>query len=254
MYNMIIADDEHEIRNGLTQYFPWENIGFKIVSDVANGQEVLDLVSKLDIDVLLCDIRMPIMSGIEVAEELYKKNENITVVFLSGYKDFTYAQKAIEYGVKNYIVKPTKFAELFNVFTKIKMELDQKKSEAPDHKQDFIDEANEQPFDQVIENIKEYIVINYKTATLENAARTVYMNPHYISKYFKQKTGKNFSEYLIEVKMQEAAKLLKDLKYKTYEISEMVGYSNSKNFTRAFGKYFGLTPKEYRRKEYRKES
>ncbi|NRG48426.1 response regulator [Bacillus sp. CRN 9] len=251
MYNLIIADDEYEIRHGLSNYFPWESVGFKVIASVSDGKEVLNMVSKLEIDVVLCDIRMPGMTGIEVAEELYRMNESVFIVFLSGYKDFTYAQKAIEYGVKNYIVKPTKFSELLNVFTKIKIELDQIKVELLPVKQSTFNKSSEKAVDPVIVKIKDYVIHNFNHATLEKAAKTVYMNPHYVSKYFKQKTGKNFSEYLIEIKMEEAAKLLMDLKYKTYEVSEMVGYTNSKNFTRAFSKFFGLTPKEYRRREYR---
>lgn len=251
MYNLIIADDEYEIRHGLSNYFPWESVGFKVIASVSDGKEVLNMVSKLEIDVVLCDIRMPGMTGIEVAEELYRMNERVFIVFLSGYKDFTYAQKAIEYGVKNYIVKPTKFSELMNVFTKIKIELDQRKVELLPVKQSTFNKSSEKAVDPVIVKIKDYVIHNFNHATLEKAAKTVYMNPHYVSKYFKQKTGKNFSEYLIEIKMEEAAKLLMDLKYKTYEVSEMVGYTNSKNFTRAFSKFFGLTPKEYRRREYR---
>ena len=249
MYSLVIADDEYEIRHGLSSYFPWEDIGFQVISNVSNGKEVLDLISKLKVDALLCDIRMPVMTGIEVAEILHKNNENVSVVFLSGYKDFTYAQKAIEYGVKNFIVKPTKFSELFDVFTKIKLDLDQKKPERMEEPPMVHNQELEPLQDPIITKIQDYIAANYRNATLEEAAKTVYMNPFYVSKYFKQKTGKNFSEYLFEIKMEESAKLLKDLKYKTYEISEMVGYRNSKNFTRAFRKHFGMTPKDYRRKE-----
>ncbi|UUZ94754.1 helix-turn-helix transcriptional regulator [Paenibacillus sp. P25] len=75
------------------------------------------------------------------------------------------------------------------------------------------------------------------------------MNPYYLSKYFKSKTGENFSDYLTRIRMNTAAELLKDIKYKTYEVSEMVGYSSAKNFTRTFRKYFGQSPKEFRNME-----
>ncbi|UUZ79132.1 helix-turn-helix domain-containing protein [Paenibacillus sp. P26] len=75
------------------------------------------------------------------------------------------------------------------------------------------------------------------------------MNPYYLSKYFKSKTGENFSDYLTRIRMNTAAEPLKDIKYKTYEVSEMVGYSGAKNFTRTFRKYFGQSPKEFRNME-----
>jgi YesN/AraC family two-component response regulator len=72
------------------------------------------------------------------------------------------------------------------------------------------------------------------------------MNPNYFSRFFKQKTGKNYSDYLIALKMHKALELMNNHELKTYHISEMVGYNNPNNFTRAFKKLFGKTPKDYR--------
>ncbi len=72
------------------------------------------------------------------------------------------------------------------------------------------------------------------------------MNPTYISKYFKQKTGINFSEYLNDVRMTRAADMLEQGDCRTYEVSEAVGYQNPKNFTRSFKRRFGKTPREFR--------
>nr|WP_275900810.1 helix-turn-helix transcriptional regulator [Paenibacillus periandrae] len=72
------------------------------------------------------------------------------------------------------------------------------------------------------------------------------MNPDYVSKYFKQKTGQNFSDYIVEIRMGKAIELLQDINYKTYEISELVGYSYPKNFTRTFKKFYGISPREFR--------
>ena len=100
--------------------------------------------------------------------------------------------------------------------------------------------------EKIIAVIKNYLQKSYQSATLEEAAQLVHMNPYYLSKFFKDKTGENFSDYFIAVRMNKAAELLNDIAYKTYEISEMVGYSNPKNFTRTFKKFFGKTPKEFR--------
>ncbi|MEH7277023.1 response regulator transcription factor [Neobacillus vireti] len=239
MYKLVIADDEYEIRNGLVHYFPWNEIGFEVIGQASNGKEALEVISSQQTDVLLCDIHMPVMTGIEVIKEIYLHHSHVHTVFLSGYQEFHYAQEAIKYGVKNYILKPTKFADLTEAFSKIKNELD-KRHPHDDHKLEITE------VDPIINKIKNYVNINFKTASLEEAAQLVYMNPQYVSKYFKQKTDENFSEYVFMVKMQQAAKFLKEMKYKTYEVSEMVGYSNAKNFTRAFRKFFGVSPKEYR--------
>jgi two-component system response regulator YesN len=77
----------------------------------------------------------------------------------------------------------------------------------------------------------------------------VHMNPYYISKFFKNKSGENFSDYLIRIRMNKAAELLQDYNFKIYEVSELVGYSSTKHFTRTFKKTFGKNPKEYRNLE-----
>ncbi|MBN2981124.1 MULTISPECIES: response regulator transcription factor [Cohnella] len=239
MYKLLLADDEKEIRNGLSQYFPWAETGYELVGLCENGQEALRFMDSRPVDVLLCDIRMPVMNGLEVAKRLHETKSKTKVVFLSGYKDFEYAKQALSYDVHDYIVKPTQFGELSRVFTSLKLELDESSSAgAP---------ASGASFDEkVIAAIKSYVEENYPNATLEEAAARVHMNPHYVSKYFKDKTGDTFSDYLVGVKMAKAAELLMDIRYKTYEISEMVGYGYAKNFTRTFRKHFGLSPREFR--------
>ncbi len=254
MYKLLIADDEYEIRNGLSNYFPWNDIGFEVAGQAANGKEVLQYAADFQLDAILCDIRMPVMSGIDVARELCNQNSPIKLIFLSGYKEFDYAHQALIYGVKNYIVKPTKYGELLKVFTKIKEELDQAKptvSNTPPRLPEQCSGFEAEPLisDKIIAKIKKYVIEHYKDATLEGASQLVHLNPYYISKYFKDKTGQNFSDFVVGVKMNKAMELVKDMNYKGYEISEMLGYSNAKNFTRAFRKYFGKSPREYRNRE-----
>lgn len=242
MYRLLIADDEYEIRNGLSNYFPWEEIGFEVVGLAANGLEVMEFLSQHSVDVVLSDIRMPEMSGIDVAQKIFEQYPPIIIVFLSGYKDFHYAQHAINYGVKSYISKPTKYSELYTVFSRVKEELDKNNKVKPF---DPHGTAN----DKIVETIQKYVKEHFKDASLEGASQLVHMNPYYISKYFKEKTGCNFSDYTSNMKMRKAAELLADMQLKVYEISEMVGYSNPKNFTRSFRKHFGKTPREYRNEE-----
>lgn len=249
MYQLLIADDEYEIRNGLSQFFPWNDLGFEIAGLAENGKEALDIVAGQPIDVILCDIQMPVMSGIDVARELHRQSSPVKIVFLSGYREFEYAQQALHYGVKSYLVKPTKYHELAGIFQKLKEELDQSKiapTPAPAPAPSTSTEKETAVPETVIAKVKNYLEQNYRDATLEDAARLVHMNPYYLSKYFKKKTGTNFSDYLIRVKMEKAKEFLMDVNNRTYTISEMVGYSNVKNFTRTFRKYVGKSPREFR--------
>lgn len=246
MYKLVIADDEYEIRNGLSHYFPWDEVGFQVVRKADNGAEVLQYLSQAEADVLLCDVKMPVMNGIEVARELSARKSKIKIIFMSGYREFEYAQQALLLGVKNYLVKPTKYKELKEVFQKLKQELDGAKDESLNKSLLDMDVTEAQYGDSVIATIKQYVETYYMDASLNRVAEIVHMNPYYISQYFKQKTGENFSDYVIRIKMQKAAQLIKDPKYKLYEISEMVGYSNAKNFARSFKKYFGKSPSSFK--------
>jgi two-component system response regulator YesN len=250
MYKLLIADDDFEIRNGLCKYFPWDSIGFHVVGDAENGQEAYDFIKNNEVDVILCDIRMPVMSGIDLAAELSSKFSHIQIIFFSAFKDFEYAQKALEAGVRRYILKSTNYNELIRAFTIIKEELD---SSAPVHEQKAVTEFEGSFPDKVIATIKDYVQQHYKDVTLEDLSQQVHMNADYLSKFFKKHAGNRFSDYLTDVRMEAAKELLEDIQYKTYEISDRVGYSNSFNFTRAFKNYYGMTPRDYRNRKGWKE-
>lgn len=240
MYKLLIADDDYEIRNGLCKFFPWHTIGFNVVGNVENGKEALMFIREHDVDVILCDIRMPIMSGIDLAAELYDAQSNVQVILFSAYQDFAYAQRAMEAGVRGYILKSTNYDELIRAFTNIRIDLDgQAKTAKP---------GQDMP-GKIIAAIKDYVESNYKSVTLEDLSKLVHMNPDYLSRFFKKNAGMLFSDYLTQVRMIKAVEYLGDIAYKTYEISEMVGYSNSFNFTRAFKNYYGMTPRDFRNRK-----
>lgn len=238
MYKLVITDDELEIRQGLRNYFPWESLGFEVVKDFSNGKELLEYVENHPVDVIISDIRMPFLSGIELAKTIYEKYPQITLIFLSGYRDFDYAKQAISYGVKHYIVKPTKYSELFEIFTKLKENLDKKIIDKDSRVYNY--------YNDILSKVKLYVQKNISEASLVEAAQLVNLSPNYLSKIFKEQTNTNFSKYLLDTKMLKAKELLQNIHYKTYEISSMLGYKNPKNFTRTFKKHFGCSPKEYR--------
>lgn len=242
MYKLVLADDDAEIRNGLSQYFPWTQLGFELVKTFRNGAEVWDYLQKHEFDALLCDISMPVMGGLELARRLYEQEIGIPVVLLSGYTEFEYAREALAYDVKRYLVKPTGYEELCNEFTRLRLELDRSRERQGAGQTESLPAYSQ----QVTDILKTYVKEHYRTASLEEASRLVHMNADYVSKFFKQHTGENFSDYVVRIRMDRAAELLRDVRYKTFEISEMVGYSYSKNFTRSFRKFYGMSPRDYR--------
>ncbi len=126
MYTIVIADDEAELRQALIRRIDWEDVGFRVVGEAENGVEALELVEKLEPDLLLTDVRMPFMSGIDLAREVREIRPTMQIAFLSGFDDFTYAQQAIQYNIISYMLKPISSAELTEELRKIKKKIDEK--------------------------------------------------------------------------------------------------------------------------------
>ena len=123
LYTVIVADDEDELREAVCSMIPWEEYGFKLVGSASNGLDALQLVEKLEPDLLLTDIRMPFISGIELARQVREVRPATNIAFLSAYDDFEYAKQAIQYNIISYMLKPLTMeglgAELRNIHQKI---------------------------------------------------------------------------------------------------------------------------------------
>lgn len=145
MLRIIIVDDEYTIRHGLSAFFPWEELGFTVSGTFSNATDALSFIKENKIDVVLSDIKMPGKDGLEMIREMLLINPALKCVVISGYKDFEYAKKCIDLGVSNYIVKPTKYEELKQIFAKLSEELSQKEQE------------DKPIIPSDIESIKEYI-------------------------------------------------------------------------------------------------
>lgn len=109
---VLIVDDEENIREGLKWLIDWETIGYHVMGTARNGEEAYYICREQEVDVVLTDIRMPVMDGLALAGRLYKERNGIIVIIMSAYKDFAYAQEAIQYHVQSYILKPVNSEKL----------------------------------------------------------------------------------------------------------------------------------------------
>lgn len=125
MYRVIIADDEHLIRAGLYYRNDWAAMGFEVAALLEDGSDVLKLLEEERVDVLLTDICMYQVSGLEAASTIREKYPWMKVILLSGYKEFEYAREAMRCNVYEYLLKPIDYEKLRSVFAKIKAELDE---------------------------------------------------------------------------------------------------------------------------------
>ena len=112
IYTVIVADDEDELREAVCTMIPWEALGFHLVGSASNGLDALELVERLEPDLLLTDIRMPFMDGLELCKLVKEELPNIKILILSGYDEFDYAKEAIRLGVTEYLLKPISAGKL----------------------------------------------------------------------------------------------------------------------------------------------
>src|SRR5690554_2907780 len=125
-YKVMVVDDEPMIRFGLVSCIDWKMEGFELIGEAANGASALRLLNDQHLDVLITDIKMPLMDGLELSRSLKQINPNVKVIIVSSYSDFGYAQQAVRLGVvMDYILKPTMEPEdLLRIVRACKEELD----------------------------------------------------------------------------------------------------------------------------------
>lgn len=250
MIKIVIIEDEEFIRRGMVITTPWNDFDCQIVGEASNGLEGAKLIKKLKPDIVITDIRMPIMDGLQMIKNLLDFSDTEYII-VSGYDDFKYAQQAIKLGVKDYLLKPIDDIEFYTTLNKViqNVKLKKGKNEALEYKifKEFTVKSNYDGRIKYIIEATEYIKANYsKDITLKEVAENLYISESYLSRLFKTYTSYTFIEYLTKYRMKIAINLLKDHRIKVYEVSELVGYNDPKYFSVIFKKYVGTTPMEFK--------
>jgi YesN/AraC family two-component response regulator len=244
--NIIIVDDEPKIRKGLGRLLS-QREGWFVSGVFAEAQSALAFLYENEVDVIITDIQMPGMQGLDMLQKIREVNREIPVVIISGFSRFDYAQRAIELGVKKYITKPTAPEEITQTLEQIAQELSARtealqRAVAPT-------DGTAPVQNLLILRAIEYIERNYPNKlTLKDAANALYISPNYLSELFKKTTGHNFSDYLNDVRMERSRLYLSDVSRKIGDISALVGFSDARYFSSAFRKKYGMTPLDYRNK------
>lgn len=125
-YTVLVVEDEREQRRALIETVDWEAAGFEVIGEAENGFEALELTESLEPDLIITDIRMPMMTGLELAARVHELRPMVQMVILSGYDNFEYAREALEYNIINYLLKPISPAELTGELREIHKKLDDK--------------------------------------------------------------------------------------------------------------------------------
>lgn len=129
LYKMILVDDEEDVRDSIFRKVDWNALGFEVVGSVSNGEEALELTEHVHVDVVLTDIKMPFMDGLQLCAKVKENYKNTRVVLYSGFDDFELAREAVHLEAEEYLMKPVGAKDLENVFRRIKENLDKELDE-----------------------------------------------------------------------------------------------------------------------------
>ncbi|KUO67718.1 MAG: AraC family transcriptional regulator [Clostridia bacterium BRH_c25] len=237
--NIVIVDDEPKIRNGLLKLLT-SHEGWNVTGVFEEAKTALQFLDVHKADVMITDIKMPEISGLELIKNIRQKNNNISIIILSGYSYFSFAQRAIEFGVIRYLTKPTDPKELIAAVQSIEEKLVQELECKPDSLEPKVTNL-------IVLNAIQYIEKNYKNKiALKNMAEELFITPNYLCELFKKHTGKNLSQYINKYRGDKAKMYLAQLEYRVTDVADLVGFRNAKYFSSTFKKLYGITPLEYR--------
>lgn len=244
MWKVMIADDEQYMLEALEKLIDWEALGCQIMSVVKNGKELIEKIEEETPDIVITDIKMPLVSGIEAAKYVYDRMLPTRVIILSAYEDFDFAREVILYDVCGYVVKTSLMEDLpFMIQRAI-----EKLSKAEYGREETPGSSND-----IIKEVQQYVSAHYtEKITLTKLSEEIHVNGSYLSRLYKMKTGQNLFDHLNQMRVEQA-KLLIGQGKRISEAAQMVGFEDSAYFSRVFKKYEGMSPREYGKVCYGKE-
>ena len=242
---ILIAEDEEIIRRGVAKYIQLHTDRFDTIYEAENGQDAFDIILKYQPDIVLLDIQMPKMDGITIMQKLSKTKIQPLIVILSGYDDFKYAQNALRYGAKEYLLKPVRASDILECLNKLADKY--LVTESPVKEKNILEDEN-----AFVHEAKNYIEEHYsENLSIKDVAEQIGISSGYLSTMFNQNLGLGFAEYLNGLRIEHACVYLEQNYLKVYEIAYKVGFRDEKYFTKVFKKIKGMSPKEYRNNEVR---
>ena len=262
MIRLLIADDEKLEREALAELVQ-RRFEREVVLEVAeNGRKAADTAVLWGADLILMDIEMPGMSGLDAARAVLAQRPSCRVIFVTAYSLFQYAHEAVHLGACDYLLKPVDPDELEasvrrairQIETERKLEElaaaqpQPEQTETEEEAEDAPEEGENSQTALVMAHVRRYLEDNYMfDLSLDSVGEILHISPAYLSAQFKKYQKMNFLDCLTELRINAAKELLNDPFRSSAEVASMVGYEDASYFARAFKKRTGVTPTQYRR-------
>ena len=267
MIRLLIADDEKLEREALAELVQ-RRFEREVVLEVAeNGRKAADTAVLWGADLILMDIEMPGMSGLDAARAVLAQRPSCRVIFVTAYSLFQYAHEAVHLGACDYLLKPVDpdvlEASVRRAMRQIETErkLEElaaaqpqpEQTETEEEAEDAPEEGENSQTALVMAHVRRYLEDNYMfDLSLDSVGEILHISPAYLSAQFKKYQKMNFLDCLTELRINAAKELLADPFRSSAEVASMVGYEDASYFARAFKKRTGMTPTQYRRQAGRK--
>lgn len=263
-YRLIIVDDEYQIRRGLSRVVDWHEIDAQIVGVASSGTQALQMIRELAPDVVISDICMEGMDGISLVRKATEIDPSIRFIFISGHDDFPYAQKALELGVCRYLLKPLVPEEVLKAVSEVLLDSEKQNQQSELYRRERLLDlsigslnvsANQEQNGQ--QKGQDNYLIKHACKIIEESFRDhefsqrkladrLGVNPCYISRLFKSEMGVTYNQYLLQIRMKEAKRLLRETTMRVATVAGCVGYSDPRYFSTQFKHQEGMTPLGYR--------
>lgn len=242
LLKILVVEDELATRRGLVSIVGGlDKARFQLIGEAANGLDGMNMIYHLQPDVVITDIKMPRVNGLDMIENARFGAPGTRYIILSGHSDFEYAKKAIHLAVAEYLLKPVTRQELIDALEALARGSAQQAAE----RQDPETASHTTPVARAVEAIQGGYA---RKLSIEELARRMKLTPEYLGALFAKETGKSFSAYLRDVRMEHAKRLLQTTDDKIYEIAYKTGYPDPKYFCKVFKECVGVSAREYARK------
>ncbi len=237
MYSVYMVDDEQLVLKHMGQSVAWDEYNLRLVGMQTDPVMAVEDILREKPDVVLTDMKMACMSGLQLIATLKEKGCTAEFIVLSAYDHFEYVRQAMVLEGFDYLIKPVEQWQLAETFARLTLKLDEKhgKHEKP--------ETMSQELNQIIKYLGEHFA---EHQSLQQIAHQFSINPHYICRLFSKHLDTTFSTYLAKLRLDHAAKLLTTTAKPIKEVTALCGYDDYFYFCRVFREAYGCTPTQYR--------
>lgn len=244
MIRVVIVEDEYYVRKGLIKTFDWDAMDCQVVGEAANGREGIAVIEETRPDLVIADVEMPVIDGIEMVRQLKGRQCKAEFIFLTGHQKFTYVHSALKLEAVDYLLKPFRYEDLEESIRKVKIRLHKVDEETA--KTLLLTEEDFKATNIYIKKALSYVREHYaEELMVTDVSEELKISEAYFCRLFKKETGYTFSQYLTNYRIHVAAGLLTNFPMKVSEAAALVGFSDSNYFSSQFKKLMGLSPSEY---------